>query len=186
MPRFISYDVNNKRNFLVKNSKLGTIEVIAEAKLSNVQRRQLDSVMSLAKKDKYLLTDKNDWIREGEVRKAIICEEVVVGFISPKRQMFHGSTHWRAGALYVTPQQQGKGIMSRVLHDFFTTHSPGLTWIDDSNRASISVFRKLGFIMDKARNGKDGEPGHWYYLPKGSLSLTLESTTKLPAYIAWQ
>jgi RimJ/RimL family protein N-acetyltransferase len=60
---------------------------------------------------------------------------------------------------------QGKGIMSQVLSAFFTTHQPALSWIEDTNTASIALFKSLGFTKAKARDDGD-RPGHWYLKEK--------------------
>ena len=79
----------------------------------------------------------------------------VVGFMTPRFQPESG--FWRSGAIYITPQHQGKGYASIMLKQFFNdpTHLPARVWIADYNKSSQKAFSNAGFKKSKERNLSD-------------------------------
>lgn len=156
------------------------IKVVSNSSLNSEQEKDLDKLLSLARKDSFL--GDNDEVGDITKHRLVILygdKEEMVGFLTPKKQSFKGVNHWRAGALFTIPKYRGKGIMFKALESFFKTHQPGISWIDDKNTASVALFKKLGFIKDKERE-HDGAIGHWYIRPK--IVKALES---IPSYLRW-
>jgi L-amino acid N-acyltransferase YncA len=50
------------------------------------------------------------------------------------------------------------------LSKFFSEHKPGLCWIDNTNTASIQLYKSIGFVKGKQNNLSDTEQGYWYKL----------------------
>lgn len=92
------------------------------------------------------------------------CREMA-GFFAPRKQMASGAMHWRCGPLFLAPELRGQGIMAAALLEFFSSHRPGIVWIDDQNFPSKSMFSRLGFIQSKPLVC-DGRAGHWHVLPR--------------------
>jgi RimJ/RimL family protein N-acetyltransferase len=92
---------------------------------------------------------------------AVFIGQELVGFFSPRKTSYQGKPHWRAGALWTEPKHRHKGVMKKALEEFFATHHPCLSWIEDTNGASIKLFLRLGFKKGPKRDLED-TPGHWY------------------------
>ncbi len=148
------------------------VTVINQNKLSDDQQKQFDKVLKSATQDSFLGDDEDEVIRKGKKRMVIVHEDGnVAGFYSPYSTNVKGTTHWRAGALYLMQNYRGRGIMESVLKEFFDTHTPGISWIDDKNAKSIALFKKLGF-----EQSKDSPI---------SLEAYDEKELKLPAWVTW-
>lgn len=85
---------------------------------------------------------------------AIIGDEVV-GFMTPRFQQESG--YWRAGAIFIDPEHQGRGYAAQMLGSFFedSKHLPARVWISNTNKSSQGAFSKAGFIKDKEKNLSD-------------------------------
>ncbi len=165
----------------MNNKELEKVRVINKDKLSEEQEKQFDRVLKDATQNKFLGDDEEDVIRTGQRRMVILFDDEVIGFYSPQTTSVKGVRHHRAGALFLVAKMRGKGIMEYVLREFFTTHSPGFSWIDDSNSGSIALFKRLGFKQSKAKE-HDGHRGH-FYLKDSSISL--EHEIMVPAWASW-
>ena len=88
-------------------------------------------------------------------RVVALLDDEVVGFMTPRFQPESG--FWRSGAIYVSPQHQGKGIASTMLQKFFNDreHLPARVWIANKNTSSQKAFTKAGFERHKERNLSD-------------------------------
>jgi RimJ/RimL family protein N-acetyltransferase len=157
------------------------IKTLPLEKLSNKQASDFKTVLKEASSNKFLGGDEEEVI---PTKRCIVIlygkDEQPVGFYTPKKQNMKGVDHWRAGTLFILKDYQGKGIMSAVLKDFFESHQPGLSWIEDTNNASIALFKSLGFKRDKARNDGDDHPGHWWVKPK--VNVGTESYSEMPTF----
>jgi L-amino acid N-acyltransferase YncA len=138
--------------------------VINSDRLTAELKKQFDEVLKKAGQDKFL---GEDYIKSTSSHKVIIDqkENKVVGFFTPRATGRKGEKWWRAGALFLIQQARGQGIMEKVLAEFFATHHPALSWIDDANVKSIGLFKRLGFEKERAMES-DGCMGHWYLLIK--------------------
>lgn len=138
--------------------------VINSNKLTAELKKQFDEVLKQAGRDKFL---GEDYIESTSGHKVIIDqkENKVVGFFTPRASGRRGEKWWRAGALFLIQQARGQGVMEKVLAEFFATHYPALSWIDDTNVKSIALFKRLGFKKERAMES-DGHMGHWYLLIK--------------------
>lgn len=151
--------------------------------LSASQQSQLTRLLQLAQQDRFLHAPDEPVVREGEYRMAVLCEEAVAGFFSPRRQSMLGKVHWRAGALFLETPWRGQGVMEHALRAFFLTHLPALAWVDDANAPSLKLFAALGFAQGKAKAAQDGGQGHWYTLcAPAQRTPALEG---LPGYQRW-
>lgn len=122
-----------------------------------LQVNPLTNLEEEAKSNKYLdqLTVSNS-----SNRKVIYDGDTPVGFFNPRPQSFKGKQYWRAGAVYVKQDSQGKGLATNALKDFYEGRR-GIAWIDQENTASKALFSKIGFQQDKPLE-VDGSQGHWY------------------------
>lgn len=89
----------------------------------------------------------------------------VVGFLTPR---LHNG-YWRAGAIFIAPEQRGKGFATRAIKEFFggnPNKRPARVWIADYNLASQKAFLKAGFHKMERYDAGEGilEKGHYYYL----------------------
>lgn len=157
-------------------NKTDGLRVVDSSKLNETQTKQLEKVVHASTTDKFLGSDESEVVRDGERRLVLLygVQQEVIGFMSPKRQSYRGTNHWRAGAIFTVPKYRGRGLMFAALLEFFTKHQPGLSWIDDANHPSIELFKKLGFVKDKQRS-HDGYDGHWYSRQKVAENLPASS-----------
>jgi len=95
-------------------------------------------------------------------RVIALLDNNVVGFMTPRFQPESG--FWRSGAIYVSPQYQGKGIASTMLQKFFNdvSHLPARVWIANNNTSSQKAFMKAGFRKHKERNLSDSPNDEGY------------------------
>lgn len=141
--------------------------------LKKLSLRQADifkDVLKAAALDAYLGGPDDD-ITKRPVVMVILTAGKPIGFHCPKEQSWDGVKHYRAGVLFLLPEHRGQGHMKEVLKEFFQSRRPGLSWIDDENENSQALFKSLGFKRDKPKISANGEVGHWWVLPKGSLAL---------------
>lgn len=145
---------------------------------------QLDAwgeLLHMAGQDPYL--DNGDGSLRSAHQRMAILHDGVVGFFSPFQQCHQGRDYWRAGPLYLMQGMRGQGIMRQALQEFFASHTPGLTWIDDTNEASIRLFTFLGFVKQGPQRAQNGGMGSWYVqAPNAGVQAALEA---LPAYLRW-
>lgn len=150
------------------------MENIKTIKLEKLDPRKLSlfkAVMNESSTDPFLFGyGKEDVPKERCIVILYGSSEVPIGFYTPRKQNVKGKDHWRAGTLFIQKAYQNKGIMYSVLNEFFSTHLPGLSWIDNTNTKSIKLFKKLGFIEGKARTDDDGSEGHWWVKGKSSVA----------------
>jgi GNAT superfamily N-acetyltransferase len=90
----------------------------------------------------------------------ILSNGKLCGIFNPRKE----KNMWRSGPLYIMKSYRNKGIMKKVLSKFFSEHKPGLCWIDNTNAASIQLYKSIGFVKGKEYNLSDTEQGHWYKL----------------------
>jgi RimJ/RimL family protein N-acetyltransferase len=141
-------------------------------KLTDEQKTSFQKVLKEAAQNKFLGGDEEKVIPKKRCIVILFGEKTEpVGFYTPRKQNLLGVNHWRAGTLFVLKSHQGKGIMKQVLADFFASHQPGLSWIEDSNMASTALFRSLGFRRDKERSDDPDRPGHWWIRDKTAVAL---------------
>jgi len=157
--------------------------------LQGAAAEQLDAIVNAAGQDTYL-NDGQGSVPNHEYREAILKDGVVVGFFSPYMQDLLAERYWRAGPLYILPALRKQGIMRKALSDFFSRNKPGLAWIDDSNKASIQLFVKLGFTRHSAHPGRNGNSGHWYTLTESKSdmpihALDLATAAIQPQFYRW-
>lgn len=164
------------------NKDQESIVVVNKNKLTEDQAKEFENVLKVAAKDKFLGDDGVEPENDEKKRMVIFVKDEIAGFFSPERSSIKGVIHHRAGALFLIPKFRGKGIMEIVLREFFSKHSPGLSWIDDSNYKSISLFKRLGFKQGKQRD-HENHKGHWYL--KDSPIALEEHSEKLPAWATW-
>ena len=138
--------------------------VINSNRLTVELKKQFDEVLKKAGQDKFL---GEDYIKSTSGHKVIVDqkENKVVGFFTPRSSGRKGEKWWRAGGLFLIQEARGQGVMEKVLAEFFATHYPALSWIDDDNAKSIALFKRLGFKKERAMES-DGNMGHWYLLIK--------------------
>jgi GNAT superfamily N-acetyltransferase len=149
--------------------------------LTPTQAQKFKQVLKEASKDKFLSPEEEEVV-PNKPRCVVILlgqKEEPVGFYCPKSQTYLGKRYWRAGTLFTMRRHQGKGIMSQVLTEYFDQHPRAMSWIEDDNAKSISLFTKLGFVKDKPKE-YDGHAGHWYV--REQLKVSAES---LPIYLRW-
>jgi RimJ/RimL family protein N-acetyltransferase len=89
----------------------------------------------------------------------------IVGFLTPTFQ----KGYWRAGAIFVSPEQRGKGYATKAIIKFFhgnLTKRPARVWIAEYNTPSQKAFIKAGFLKGERYNAGDDilQIGHYYYL----------------------
>lgn len=157
--------------------------------LQGAAAEQLDKIVNAAGQDNYL-NDGEGTVPNHEFREAIMLEGVVIGFFSPYVYDLMGERYWRAGPLYLLPNYRKQGLMRKALKDFFHRNKPGLAWIDDTNKASIQLFVKLGFTRKMAHPARNGGQGHWYTLtePKAeppTHALDLAEAAAAPQFYRW-
>lgn len=147
---------------------------------------ELEAIVKEAAQDPYLRDDDGN-VPFDQHRTAILLDGAVVGFLSPYIFTMSGERYWRAGPLYLTPSVRGKGFMREVLLAFFDTHYPGLTWIDDTNKASIKLYVSLGFTRHSPWPAANGGQGHWYTQTESSSPRAVLEHWKdlMPAYLRW-
>jgi RimJ/RimL family protein N-acetyltransferase len=149
------------------------------SKLTSHQTRLFQDVLSQASQDRYLSPNEHETVPQKPTVVVILLGEEPVGFYCPKSQMWGNQRYWRCGACFVVPKHQGKGIMGKVLKEYFDRYSHALSWIEDGNTKSIALFTSLGFVKSK-RKDYEGYPGHWYVKEKATVS-----QESLPVYLRW-
>lgn len=141
------------------------VKTVPLEKLTPRQATAFKAVLKEASRNKFLGTNIEETIPKRHCM-VIFYGQQPVGFHAPKHQQWNGKDHWRAGTAYMLKSHQNKGIMKEVLEKFFATHQPALSWIEDTNTSSLSLFKDLGFVQDKSRDFGEGHPGHWYVREK--------------------
>ncbi len=142
---------------------MNKFKLISPDHLTEAQAQEFSEILKKASEDKYLQGE-DDILDEASVKKVIVLDDsTVAGFFSPTRTSMKAKRYWRAGALFLDDKFRGKGLMTEVLKKFFADHNPGIAWIADSNKSSISLFSRLGFKQYKPKE-HEGEPGYWYVL----------------------
>jgi RimJ/RimL family protein N-acetyltransferase len=161
-----------------------SIKTVDLTKLSAPQTKLFQAVLKEAAQNQFLGGDEETSVAKRPKCVVILHgdKEEPIGFYTPKKQNLLGKDHWRAGIIFISSRFQGQGIMKKVLGDFFATHQPGLSWIEDANAASIRLFTSLGFTQFKRRDSDDGRPGHWYIQKKGALAV---ESLPAPIYSRW-
>ncbi len=97
-------------------------------------------------------------------RLAIISEEGVVGFLTPR----FDRGFWRTGAIFVGDQFRGKSFAKKAIATYFSDPSkrPARVWIADYNKSSQGAFISAGFERGERRDigQAEDEKGSNYYL----------------------
>lgn len=66
-----------------------------------------------------------------------------VGFFTPKLE---SDGRYRTGTIFIEPSQRGKGLATDVVKKYFEDgDKPGRAWIEPSNVASQTIFKRAGF-----------------------------------------
>jgi RimJ/RimL family protein N-acetyltransferase len=169
----------------IMDINLDSIETHANSSLDTYQLDKLKELITQAEQDNFLGNGQGSGINVKDIIVCILYEDKLIGFYSPVKRWYIDRNYFRAGALYLLPTYRGKGIMEKVLTDYFNWHKPGLAWIDESNTKSIALFKKLGFEQGKAWAGKHDRKGHWY-TKINTTALEQIKTTKLrPNFLDW-
>ena len=98
-------------------------------------------LLKLALKDKWLginavTTDANQlvWIRH---------DGKPVGFFTPKLE---SDGRYRTGTIFIEPKFRGKGLASNTVKAYFDDgDKSGRAWIEPTNHASQSIYKRAGF-----------------------------------------
>lgn len=170
------------QNAIVKNKV--KIKTVGLAKLSDNQAEKFKEILKEASKSKFFTGNEETEIpKQKQVVVLLDAKNNPIGFYCPKKQNWAGVDYYRAGLLFLCKAEQGKGIMQAALKEYFETHQPGLSWIEDSNTRSINLFKTLGFVQSKPKMGWSRLPGHWWVKPKTTLGT--ESSAPFPIYTNW-
>ena len=128
--------------------KLSTVPL---AKLNPRQQLAFQKVLKEASDNPYLSPDESTTVPK---KQCIVIlygnQNEPVGFYCPKSQKWENERWWRAGTLFLSLRFRGKGIMQAVLGEYFDKQPRCLSWIEDKNSDSISLFKQLGFTKDEA------------------------------------
>ncbi len=97
--------------------------------------------------------------REDRQRAGIYLDDELVGFMTPREE----DGGWRVGAIYIRPENRGKGIAPSAIAKFFEDKNASPVPIGLANSSSQSAFAKAGFVLldpdDVLTDEKDG----WEY-----------------------
>jgi L-amino acid N-acyltransferase YncA len=154
--------------------------------LTEDQAKAFKVILEEASKSEYMSADEKVNIPKIPCVVILSEKDQPIGFYTPKKQEFNGKDYWRAGALFLSAKERGKGIMHNTLMEFFDAHKPGLAWIDDANKKSIALFKSLDF--DEGEVKKDGSiAGHWWTKEAKDKKLSTESfgIKAKPIYSHW-
>lgn len=162
------------------------IETKLHSQLQGEQAEALAAIVNAAQSDQFVSDGKGN-VPKGENRTAILLNGTVIGFLSPYEHVLMGDTYHRAGPLFLLPEYRGKGLMREALLAFFQDHTPGLAWIDDTNKPSIKMFVSMGFTRHSPWPAESGGSGHWFtQQPSGSVRPATEQwQDHVPAYLRW-
>lgn len=98
-------------------------------------------------------------------RIPILDGQDIVGFFTPR----FDRGYWRAGAIFVSPNNRGKGHATGAIKQYFggnPNKRPARVWIATYNTPSQNAFAKAGFVKGDyyEAGNKPLEQGHYYYL----------------------
>lgn len=116
----------------------------------------LESLLKEAEKDPELKGITFD--RTGKKYVGLWYDGLLVGFATPRRE---GSSYWRTGAIYVTPNYRRKGVATTFVKQFFSTRK-GVSYIRDGNIASEKTYLASGFQKTEKTIMEDGVPYRQY------------------------
>jgi 2'-5' RNA ligase/GNAT superfamily N-acetyltransferase len=143
--------------------KTGTEEktksrVVPALNLTSEQQKALKSLLFAANKDPELKGYVWPKKRGIEGRQAIVRDENVVGFASP-RPSHTGEDVIRVGAIYVDPVHRGQGLASEAIRQIVKGKS-GRAFIATDNEASRRAFEAAGFKPTQHETRWGG--GDWF------------------------
>jgi GNAT superfamily N-acetyltransferase len=145
------------------------LKTIPHTRLTHAQRQKLNTIFDEVIEDKFI---GGEWFKalrksleHGELGLLVVLlNDSPCGFYQPRYD--HG--FWRSGVVYIELNHRGEGIMTKVLEEFFSKHTPAKAWIANQNKSSVTMYEKLGFKREKEYNlSKDPiEQGAWYLKEK--------------------
>ncbi len=110
----------------------------------------------------YAQEEENDGTEEEEDRQraGIYLGDDLVGFMTPREEPDGG---WRVGAIYIRPENRGKGIAPSAIAKFFEDKDASPVPIGLTNSSSQSAFAKAGFVLLDPDEVLTDEKDGWEY-----------------------
>ena len=93
-------------------------------------------------------------------RAGIYIGDDLVGFMTPRKEPDGG---WRVGAIYIRPENRGKGIAPSAIAKFFEDKDASPVPIGLTNSSSQSAFAKAGFALLDPDKVLTDESDGWKY-----------------------
>lgn len=128
--------------------------------LTPTVKEQYEGLLEEAKKEKFLYGIPLD---PKQKRCVILQKGTVVGAFEFGTSEQEDVTYFRTNRPYTLKAYRGQGLMFEALTHWYAARRPAMSWIDDENAASITLFSRLGFVKDRALNYQNKD-GHFYFL----------------------
>lgn len=82
------------------------------------------------------------------VRVGIYKDKNLVGFFTPRVQVYKDVSRDKSGTIYIQPKYRRKGIATEALNLFFADKTRGISYVEHGNTASLKTYLKLGFYKE--------------------------------------